>query len=161
MATVETIDFDTVFGEIAERLTKDHERRIKRPLVRMWDGDWNLVGEVYNEISAKFTLPENETGIGTIELPARYYLSRWLTDVDARSTDNVFITVDKDGARWAGMLDDLVGSKDDTGNRIVKVIFKSDFEHLKHILAYSNPFLPPEIQFPRLWLLFAYPPAFN
>jgi len=154
MTTVETIDFDQVFGEIAERLKKDYDRRILPPLVRIWDGDWNLVGEVHNEISAKFTLPENETGVGTIELPARYYLSRWLTDHDARSTANVFITADKDGARWGGMLDDLEGFKDDTGNRVVRAIFKSDYEHLKHIIAYSNPFLPPEIQFPRLWILF-------
>ncbi|BAD56385.1 hypothetical protein [Nocardia farcinica] len=153
MTTVETIDFDQVFGEIAERLRKDQERRIRKPLVRIWDGDWNLVGEVHNEISAKFTLPENETGVGTIELPAQYYLSKWLTNHDDR-LHNVHVTVDKDGARWGGMLDDLEGYKDDTGRRVVKASFKSDYEHLKNILAYSNPFLPPEIQFPRLWILF-------
>ncbi|WP_159840219.1 Gp37-like protein [Nocardia sp. CY41] len=154
MTSVETIDFDAVFGEIVENLRKDQERRIKRPLVRLWDGNWNFIGEVHNEISAKFTLPENETGVGTIELPSRYYLSRWLTDHDGRSTANVHITVDKDGARWGGMLDDLSQRKDEDGQRIVKATFKSDYEHLKHILAYSNPFLPPEIQFPRLWILF-------
>lgn len=154
MATVETIDFDQVFGEIAERLTKDRERRIRPPLVRLWDGDWNYVGEVHREISAKFTLPENETGVGIVELPAHYYLSKWLTNHDDRATANVFITVDKDGARWSGMLDDLELYKDDTGRRVVKASFKSDYEHLKHIIAYSNPFLPPEIQFPRLWILF-------
>ncbi|WP_253805068.1 hypothetical protein [Nocardia sp. FDAARGOS_372] len=116
-------------------------------MVRIWDGDWNLVGEVHNEISAKFTLPENETGVGTIELPAQYYLSKWLTNHDDR-LHNVHVTVDKDGARWGGMLDDLEGYKDDTGRRVVKASFKSDYEHLKNILAYSNPFLPPEIQFP-------------
>ncbi|MEV6555864.1 phage tail protein [Nocardia sp. NPDC051756] len=154
MTTVATIDFDQVFGEIAERLTRDHDRRIKPPLVQIWDGNWTLVGEVHNEISAKFTLPENETGVGTIELPSHYYLSRWLTDHDARSTANVFVTVDKDGARWGGMLDDLELAKDTDGRRIVRATFKSDYEHLKHILAYSNPFLPPEIQFPRLFILF-------
>ncbi|MEV0247973.1 hypothetical protein AB0H76_15375 [Nocardia sp. NPDC050712] len=151
---VATIDFDQVFTEITDRLKADNERRIKPPLVRIWDGDWVLRGEVHNEISAKFTLPENETGLGEIQMPAHYYLSRWLTDHDARDTANVFITVDKDGSRWAGMLDDLEQYKDDTGQRIVKAVFKSDYEHLKHILAYSNPFLPPEIQFPRIWILF-------
>ncbi|MBF6515515.1 phage tail protein [Nocardia cyriacigeorgica] len=154
MTTVETIDFDAVFGEIAERLKKEEARRIKPPLVRLWDGDGNFIGEVHNEISAKFTLPENETGIGMIELPAHYYLARWLTRHDDRSTANVVITVDKDGGRWGGMLDDLELSKDEDGRRTVRATFKSDFEHLKHIIAYSNPFLPPEIQFPRLWILF-------
>nr|WP_256670535.1 hypothetical protein [Nocardia cyriacigeorgica] len=154
MTTVETIDFDKVFGEIAERLKRDHERRIKPPLTRIWDANGVLIGEVHNEISAKFTLPENETGLGVIELPAKYYLARWMTNHDDRTTDNVIITVDKDGARWSGMLDDLEQYKGEDGQRVVKATFKSDYEHLKHILAYSNPFLPPEIQFPRLWILF-------
>lgn len=149
---VATIDYDAVFTEITDRLKADNERRIQPPLVQIWDGDWNLRGEVHNEISAKFTLPENETGLGEILMPANYYLSRWLTAHDDRDTANVFITVDKDGSRWAGMLDDLEQYKDDTGQRIVKAVFKSDYEHLKHILAYSNPFLPPEIQFPRVWV---------
>jgi hypothetical protein len=154
VATVETIDFDQVFGEIAERLRKDQERRIKPPLTRIWDANGVFIGEVHHEISASFRAPENETGVGVVELPARYYLSKWLTSHDERSTDNVIITVDKDGARWSGMLDDLEQYKDEDGQRVVKATFKSDFEHLKHILCYSNPFLPPEIQFPRLWILF-------
>jgi len=149
-AIAEEIDFDAVFDGIIERLRRDEERRIQRPLVRLWDGDWNFVGEVHNEISARFQLPENETGQGVIELPAKYYLSRWLTNHDDR-LKNVFLTVDKDGSRTGWMLDDLGQDKSDDGERTVKAIFKSDFEHLKHIIAYSNPFLPPEIQFPRVW----------
>lgn len=46
MTSVETIDFDQVFGEIAERLRKDQERRIKPPLTRIWDADGVFIGEV-------------------------------------------------------------------------------------------------------------------
>lgn len=153
MTTTTTIDFDAVFNDIVERLKTDDERRIRRPLVRIWDGNWVLVGEVHREISAKFTLPENETGVGTVELPASYYLSRWMTAHDQRATKNIFITVDHSGGRWSGMLDDLHQDKDEDGQRILRATFKSDFEHLKHILCYSNPFLPPELQFPRVWIL--------
>ncbi|WP_069166838.1 phage tail protein [Nocardia altamirensis] len=153
-ATVETIDFDQVFADITARLKTDTERRIRPPLVRIWDGNWALRGEVHNEISAKFSAIENDTGIGTIELPAHYYLARWMTNHDARSTDNIFITVDKDGARWSGMLDDLEQIKDENGQRIVRATFKHDIEHLRHIIAYSNPFLLPEVQFPKVFVCF-------
>ena len=94
--------------------------------------------------------------MGKLEMPAQYYLSKILTRHKARAgRKNIIITVDKDGERWSGTLDELSLSKDpETGERTVVATFKHDYEHLKHIIAYSNPFLPPEIQFPRLWILF-------
>lgn len=155
MATVETIDFDQVFEDIVTRLKKDETRRLAKPLVRLWDGDWNFRGEVYNEIEASFQVLNNETGTGTIVLPAHYYLARWLTDIDSRAGHkNVFVTVDYQGTRWSGCLDKLSSDRDENGQRTVTATFLHDYEHLKHIIAYSNPFLPPEIQFPRLWILF-------
>ncbi|WP_232535108.1 Gp37-like protein [Nocardia terpenica] len=142
MATaVETIDFDKVFAEITDRLRADKERRLIPPLVRLWDGDWNLRGFVKKEFNAKFQFVDNDTGIGQIELPLDHYLSRWLIDVDSRKTTNVHITVDKDGARWSGSIDELLVIKDEQGKKFVRVTFRNDYEHLKHILVYSNPFV--------------------
>ncbi|MFE2997933.1 phage tail protein [Nocardia sp. NPDC059246] len=153
-ATVETIDFDAVFAEITERILKEKERRLLPPLVRLFDGDWNLRGYVKKEYNAKFQFLANDAGVGQIEMPLDYYLSKWLVDVDGRQTTNVHITVDKDGARWSGSIDELLVVKDEQGKKFVRVTFKHDYEHLKHILVYSNPFLPPEVQFPKLWVLF-------
>jgi hypothetical protein len=154
MATVSTIDFDTVFGEIAARLQKEADQRLVPPLIRFWDGDWNLRGVCKQEISANFVFANNETGTGSIEMPLEYYLSRWLIDIDDRPTSNVHITVDKDGARWDGRMDELQIIKGEDGRKYVRVLFKSSYEELHHILAWSNPFLPAEIQFPRLWVMF-------
>lgn len=153
--SVDTIDFDAVYRDIVDRLHTEDTRRQHKPLVRLWDGDWNLRGEVHNEIEASFTVIANETGTGTLVLPASYYLATWMTDADAREGQkNVFVTVDYKGTRWSGCLDELTQDKDDDGHRTVTAIFKHDFEHLKNIVAYSNPFLPPEVQFPRLWIMF-------
>ncbi|WP_194838247.1 Hint domain-containing protein [Nocardia sp. XZ_19_369] len=149
--SVETIDFERVFDDIVARLKRDTDRRILPPLMRIWDGNWVLRGEIHNEISAKFSAIENDTGIGTVELPATYYLARWMTDHNGRSTKNIFITVDRDGARWSGMLDDLEQDRDEHGQRIIRATFKHDTEHLRHITAYCNPFTPPEFQFPKTW----------
>ncbi|MFD7042311.1 phage tail protein [Rhodococcus jostii] len=149
-----TIDFDAVFGDITARLEKETQRRILPPRIRIFDGDWNLRGECRREISANFVFADNETGTGSIEMPLDYYLSQWLVDIDGRATTNVHIVVDKDGARWDGRMDELMVLKDEDGRRYVRVVFKSSYEELKHILCWSNPFLPAEIQFPRLWVLF-------
>lgn len=141
-APVETIDFDQVYADICARLEADKERRLVRPLIRIWDGDWNLRGTVTSEISASFQWLNNETGIGTIELPLDNYIARWMADFRKRNTArNINITVDKDGARWDGLLDELLVIKDDTGKRYIRAVFKHSYEHLKHILAWSNPFV--------------------
>lgn len=154
MTTVETIDFDAVFAEITARQELEKERRILPPLIRLWDGDWNLRGICKKEMSAEFQFLDNETGIGTLEMPLDYFLSKWMNDVKARSTTNIHITVDKDGARWGGRMEELRVIKDEHGKKFIRATFKHDFEELKHILAWSNPFLPTEVQFPKVWALY-------
>lgn len=153
MVSVATIDFAAEFAAIQTRLETDRARRILPPVMKLWDGAWNFRARVSREISASFQILENETGIGTLVLPAGHYLSKWVTDTE-RSNKNIFITVDKDGMRWSGCLDEAELVLDDKGMRTLRITFKHDYEHLKHILAYCNPFLPPEIQFPRLFIMF-------
>lgn len=154
-ATIESVDIDAVFNDIVSRLKEDETRRQATPLVRLWDGNWALVGEVHREISASFQRLDNETGTGTIELPATYYLAKWATDPASRAGHkNIFVTVDYRGMRWSGILDEVEAKKDNNGYRTVVLTFLHDIEHLKHIICYSNPFLPPELQFPRIWILF-------
>ncbi|MDG3012140.1 phage tail protein [Rhodococcus sp. D2-41] len=148
------MDFDSAFAEIADRLREDRVQRIAPPLVRLWDGNWNLRGICKRENSANFQWLDNETGTASIEMPVDYFLSRWAYEVHNRSTQNIHVTVDKDGARWSGRMDDVLIVTNEQGQRTCRIIFKHDYEELKHILAWSNPFLPAEIQFPRLWVLF-------
>lgn len=154
MTSVQTIDFDAVFTQITDRLKAEQNQRLTPPLVRLWDGDWNLRGIVKRENNASFQYLDNETGIGSLEMPLDYFMSKWLVDIDGRGTTNVHITIDKDGSRWGGRMDEFKIIKDDDGRKYVRVIFKNDYEELKHILAWSNPFLPAEVQFPRLWICF-------
>ena len=154
MTSVETIDFDAAFAAITDRLKAEEKRRLQPPLVRLWDGDWNFRGIVKRENNASFQYVDNETGVGSLEMPLDYFLSKWLVDIDGRGTTNVHITIDKDGSRWGGRMDEFKIIKDDDGRKYVRVIFKNDYEELKHILAWSNPFLPAEVQFPRLWICF-------
>lgn len=154
MTSVQTIDFDAVFTQITDRLKAEQNQRLTPPLVRLWDGDWNLRGIIKRENNASFQYLDNETGIGSLEMPLDYFMSKWLVDIDGRGTTNVHITIDKDGSRWGGRMDEFKIIKDDDGRKYVRVIFKNDYEELKHILAWSNPFLPAEVQFPRLWICF-------
>ena len=79
MTSVETIDFDAVFDSITARLKEERTRRFARGKVQLWDGNMNRLGTVHLENSASFQEIENETGMGKLEMPAQYYLSKILT----------------------------------------------------------------------------------
>ncbi|GAB4582311.1 Gp37-like protein [Nocardia sp. IFM 10818] len=132
---------------------KRKDLRIEPPLIRLWDGDWNLRGICRAEISADFKWLLNESGTGQLVLPAEHYLAKWIMNASARTTQNVHVTVDKDGARWGGRMKSATLSKSDTGVKTVVVQFMHDYEELKWIQAWSNPFLPAAFQFPRVFML--------
>ncbi|MFC8182396.1 phage tail protein [Rhodococcus sp. NPDC057297] len=151
---VDRLDFDKFNRDIENMLKEEADRRRLPPEVELYDGDWNSVGIVGRVDRADFQFIQNETGTASLEMPLHYYLSEWVINVDGRATSDVHVRMEKDGARWTGKLDELRIIKDDSGRRFVRLLFKHDFEQLKKMVVYPNPFLPPEIQFPRLWLCF-------
>jgi hypothetical protein len=66
----------------------------------------------------------------------------------------VQITIDKQGARWSGCMDRYTVVRDDFGDVYLDIVFKHDYEQAKHIICWANPFLLPQIQFPKLWVIF-------
>ncbi|MFE7797054.1 hypothetical protein [Nocardia sp. NPDC057440] len=151
---VTSIDPDVEFFNIVNRIKDERDKRVRQPVVRLHDGNWVLRGRAAHLYEASFSEIENETGVGTIEMPYEYYLSQWIVDHDNRDTKNVHISVEKDGVRWTGRMWQYEIDRNAEGKTIVRAIFKHDYEEFKHILCWANPFLPAEVQFPRLWLLF-------
>lgn len=123
--------------------------RREKPIVRLWDGDWRFVGQVDGDLQGGVGWKLNDTGMGEVHLPIHHWLAKWALDVDSRDTDNIHITVDKDGTRWGGRMRRLHLRKDKDGTRRVVLPFLHDYEEMKRIQIWSNPFLPAAVQFPR------------
>lgn len=151
---VETIDFDAKWAEFQAASAAEKAARLKPPLVRLWDGSWRLRGVVNRINSADIQEVNNETGVADFELPLDYWISEWIVNIDDRDTQNVHITIDHDGARWSGRMESFSVTKNEDGTGVLNLRFLHEFNELKHILVFANPWLPPEVQFPRLWLLF-------
>ncbi|MET3956871.1 hypothetical protein ABIE52_003737 [Rhodococcus sp. OAS809] len=128
-------------------------RRRKPPLIRLWDGDMNYRGRVTVEWEMAVKWVKNNSGPGRIVLPANHYLAKWAVDPYGRPKQNVHMTVDKDGARWGGRLQQARRAAPRDGKNFVELQFLDDYEELKHLLVWSNPFLPAIIQFPRSFIL--------
>jgi hypothetical protein len=142
--------------------TQEHERqetlrRLEPPLVRLWDGEGNWQGEVAAEYAARFEWIDNDAGPGLLEIPFTHYTARWIWDekgrMDRGEKRTVVVTVDKDGAQWSGMLEDVSVEKREDGVVLV-VRFLHDIDMLKWYDVPPAPFLPINlIQFPRVFML--------
>ncbi|MEV0759518.1 hypothetical protein [Nocardia sp. NPDC050435] len=139
--SIDTIDFDAIFAELTHAKHLEREARLSPAYVRFWDGDWNLRGPVNRINSATVIEKMNETGTATFDLPMDYWMSEWVIDVDGRTTDNIHCTVDRDGVRWSGRMESFTVIKNDDGTEFLRILFRHDYEELKHVLVYANPFV--------------------
>jgi hypothetical protein len=123
-------------------------------MTRFWDGDYTLRGEVAGELGGDFEDVENDTGTAMLRMPLGHYLSKWVMNHRGRMKRNVHVTFDKQGTRWSGFMDHYKVVRNARGEAYLEITFLADFEHCKHILVWCNPFLRPELQFPKAWFIF-------
>lgn len=130
-------------------------KAIREPArVRLWDGDWNQFAEVVHRYEVDFEFLDMDAGTASLSLPLSSPVAQAVLDPTTWPTKSLYMTADKDGARWSGR---LVGQKvkvNYTGQQYVEMMFIHDYMKLKELLVWSNPFLPAEVQFPKAWMLF-------
>ena len=140
------------------------ERAYDRPIVKLYDGDWNYRGTVYGEISGRVNPIVNQTG--TIQLtlpidlddPRRTWAAFWALDEEGRQTRNIHIVVETMGARISGRMKPQNGVTITRGEQgdVVTIDFLDDIAELAHVHTAGNPFLPLAlIQQPKAWMLLA------
>lgn len=147
-------EHNALWGTVLDRRARMEAERLKPPTVRLWDGGYTLRGEVAGWRAIDYEFIENDTGVATLKLSLDHYLARWIMDFRGRSKRNVHVTIDKQGSRWSGFMDHYTVKKEKGGDVYLEVVFKHDYEQAKHILCWANPFLRPEVQFPKLWVIF-------
>ena len=105
MSLTSLADHQRVWNTCAAWKAKREAKRLAKPVIRLWDGDYNLRGEVAGERKGQFEFVENDVGTASIELPLDHYLARWVMDHKGRTKRNIHITIDKQGSRWSGCMD--------------------------------------------------------
>ena len=148
------VDVNRVRDTALARRAAWEKLRLKPALIQLFDGNYSLRGEVAGERAGGFTFEENETGTAHLKMPLDHYLAKWVMDFKGRAKRNVHVVFQKQGARWSGFMDNYKIVRTKAGDRFLEINFKHDFEHLKHIYVWANPFLPAEFQFPKVWMLF-------
>lgn len=147
-------DHEELWEKVMSRRRWLEQIRLSKPVVELFDGDFNLRGQVAGERGGDFEEVENDVGSASIQLGLDHYLAKWVMNHKGRQKRNVHIVIEKQGVRWSGRMDNYRVVKDDRGDCYVDITFKHDMEELRHIRIWANPFLRPEFQFPKLWVIF-------
>lgn len=131
----------------------------QRPLFRLADKDLNIVGELTGEMSAEFE--ELMMDSGTARYVVRY--DNWLVDYMVNLTrveEDLHLIIDKDPLnpddcrrRWGGKIHTINIQRHEDGTSTVELQAISMREHAKRLLYAAAPFLPPEIQLPKMWIM--------
>ena len=154
------------FALWAQELRESRTALASQPArIRLFDGNWVERGEVLECLEGSgVNLLLNDVGTIRLEIPIDLddrrgtYLAHWALNEDARSTSNIHVIVEKDGARIGGSGDPdkqvtLKRSRD--GDRVILEFFEDTIE-LRHVHMAANPFLPVSlIQQPKCQFLFA------
>ena len=142
---------------VDEQIRAEGKVRAEKPLVRLWDAEWNIQHVLGDEYSAQLSWVSNDTGPGQLELPYESVAAQWIYDYQSRLDNDegrtIGLTVDYQGCRWSGTLDKFSVDQREDGSVVLVADFMHDYEHLKFYTVTSNPFLPDAFQFPRAWFV--------
>lgn len=141
---------------LADEQAKRDKQRLEEPFIRLWDGNWQLIGVAEQVIEQHFEWLMYKPGSGALVVPADSAVGEVLGDPEQWPTDNIYVTVDARGERWSGRCTGVETRYESRkgGGVTVELSFIHDLVKLKELYCYPNPFLPPEAQFPKAWMLF-------
>ncbi|NKV10942.1 hypothetical protein GS909_07150 [Rhodococcus hoagii] len=139
----------------AER--EDWEIRNADPLIKLADGNQVIRYLLFDVQDLKFSDIENNTGQASFLLDVDHYVAAWVIDKDGRRARgegaNIHIDIEIAGVRWSGRAEPPKVERGTDGRRYVRLTFLHDYENLKWIDCWPNPFLPAIFQFPRMFIL--------
>lgn len=148
------MSLDQVYEKAKQQEAEFRDRFSEGTLIRLWDGNWGLVAVVSGEYEHSFKFENNDAGDASVVLPIDHPVSEVVMNPENWPTKSLYLTFDKDGARWSGRVANSRVDVDYRGDRVVELSAVHDYQKLKELLVWSNPFLPAEVQFPKAWYLF-------
>ncbi|WP_331467243.1 hypothetical protein [Mycobacteroides salmoniphilum] len=141
----------------ARRQTQIAETK-QRPLLRLWDKNMQPIGTIAQEKSVRVEEVMADSGTGTCVIRRDNWLSDFIL-YDRRAEEDLHFTLDPNPTnrswrtRWGGKVTGVTAKRSNDGLHTVEMEMVHNREHVKHLLAGANPIFPPEIQFPKMFIL--------
>ncbi|MEB3034771.1 hypothetical protein KV113_24830 [Mycolicibacter sp. MYC340] len=118
----------------------------------------DFIGQIAGEKSVDVQTQLHETGTGSIVLRGSDWINRFLR-TDVRSNDDLNITIDPYPNnrnwrwRWGGKVTAVRNVRTEAGLHELHFDVAENREHWKHLYFAATPFMPPEFQPIKAWVL--------
>lgn len=145
-----------MWGKSIEAVSSERYDRLPpvpvQPHVRLWDGDWNFLSSLVCNADWEWELNDASVVTVTVTEDSPYYDT--LKNPQAWPKSTLYLTADIGEARWSGRVTQMSHQQVGQGRKGIVLSVTSDYVKLKELLAWANPFLPDQIQFPKAHILF-------
>jgi len=135
---------------LAQRVEAQARAQRARPIVYLLDKNHQNARVLWGEHDPKFETKLNDTGEGSLTLLGSHKERDWLLK-EIKEVEDVHVIVETPGHRWSGKAT-TIKYRSGEGFEYIDLTFNHDYEHVKKVICYSNPILPPEFQWPKLWM---------
>lgn len=118
--------------------------------VVLYNKNWEIPYRVFGESKGSFKHRLNDSAEGSLEIIGTELLRKWMLD-ELGQDEDLHIIVRSGGLKWSGKCTSITDDVRSDGFRWLHLTFISEFEHLKKVAIYKNPFLPAEVQWPKIF----------
>jgi hypothetical protein len=129
-----------------------------RPLVRMQDRNLNQLAVVGQERSCHFEEIAHDSGEAGVVIRGGDYLGDFVRNA-VRVEEDLHLSIDPIATqpdwptRWGGKITQINVKRDSDGVHTVELVALANREHYKSILIGTTPWMPPEVQPIKMWML--------
>jgi len=130
----------------------------QRPLIRITDGDLNVMNTLEGELSCSVEELMEDTGKCTLTILYDNWLVDWMTHQTMPISDlNLIIDFDplhpNWRRRWGGKITEIHVKQDGAGIHSIELTALHFREHARRLLLACNPLFPPEVMLPKMFVL--------
>lgn len=147
-------------AQLLERRWAYMNRKVKQPLIRLWDKEFNFIARLANVDTWSWEELATDDGEATVAFSGK--ANEWLREIvtyQTRVDEDLHVTIDPDPEkptdfwnRWGGKVL-IVEDDEQTGKAAVTTLHCiSNRRHLRGILLGANPLFPMEVQIPKMFL---------
>lgn len=122
----------------------------QRPIVELYDKNWEHSIPILTETQASWLRKRNDTGEGTLVIFGDEGARQYIVD-ELGEWEDLHVRVRTGFWEWTGKASGIEHEETTEGFEYISVKFLHEFEHVKKIVCYANPFFPAELQWPKIW----------
>lgn len=160
MTALTQSEFRGVEQQLFDRRHAYRSRKIKQPLIRLWDKEMRLIAQVAAPDSWECEEIAHDNGMARIEIVGKN--NDWLRELlvfRTRPAEDLHVTIDPDPDkphdwrnRWGGKVETITDEESNGKPAVTTITAVSNRIHLSHIMLAAAPLLPHAVQIPKMFL---------